>query len=184
MAKAIIALSGPIASGKDTVKKYLIEKFGAASCRFSTILRDVLNRIKMPDSRENMQALSTILRKTFGEELLARVIAEDASGFENEVVAVDGVRRLADIKHLSALPGFVLVAIDAKPELRYERLVKRAENPGDANKTYKQFLKNHDYETETSIPAVMKKADYCLNNDGNLGDLYKQVDDMMKKILH
>ena len=77
MKKLIIGLTGPVASGKGTVKKYIEEKYGAKDCRFSTILRDVLVRIDVPIIRENLQKVSTTLRQLFGEDLLARVIAKD-----------------------------------------------------------------------------------------------------------
>lgn len=180
MLKTILGLVGPIASGKDTVKKYLEQKYDATGCRFSSILRDILERINLPNSRENMQGLSTILRQKFGEDILAKAIAADAIKLKGDIVVVDGVRRLADIKFLKRAPNFALVAIDAKPEIRYQRLVKRAENAGDAKKTYRQFLKDHQYETELTIPILMKKAKYKLDNNGSLADLYKQIDKLIK----
>ncbi|KKT74778.1 MAG: hypothetical protein UW71_C0014G0011 [Parcubacteria group bacterium GW2011_GWB1_44_7] len=179
MAKIILGLVGPIASGKDASKKYLEKKYGALGCRFSSILRDILERINLPNSRENMQGLSTILRQKFGEDILAKAVATDAVKLKSRTVVVDGVRRLADIKFLERAPGFTLVAIDAKPEIRYERLVKRAENSGDAKKTYKQFLKDHQYETELAVPVLMKKAKSKLDNNGSLADLYKQIDKLI-----
>ena len=104
MAKIILGLVGPIASGKDTVKKYLEKKYGATGCRFSSILRDILERIDLPNSRENMQELSTILRQKFGEDILAKAIASDAIKLKSNIVIVDGVRRMADIKFLKNTP--------------------------------------------------------------------------------
>ncbi len=182
MAKIIFGLVGPIASGKDTVKKYLQQKYRAEGCRFSTILRDVATRISLPNSRENLQVLSTVLRRQFGEDILAKAIAKDASNFDRDVVVVDGVRRMADIKHLSELPNFSLLGVDADPKIRYERLVKRNENVGDDKKTYDQFLKDHEYETELEIPAIMKKAKYSLDDNGNFDDLYRQIDKIMANL--
>ncbi|MEK7107890.1 MAG: hypothetical protein AAB814_01845 [Patescibacteria group bacterium] len=176
MAKIILGLVGPIASGKDASKKYLEKKYGACGCRFSSILRDVLTRVSLPHSRENLQGLSTILRQRFGEDVLAKVITNDVVKMGSDIVVVDGIRRMADITYLRKLPNFVLTAIDATPEIRHERLVKRGENVGDAKKTFKQFLKDHQYETELAIPMLMKKAKYKLNNNGSLADLYKQID--------
>lgn len=182
MAKVIFGLVGPIAGGKDTVKKYLEEKYGAESCKFSTSLRDVLARISVPMSRENVQKISTVLRQSFGEDLLAKVIAKDAANFKKDIVVVDGVRRMADIKYLGELQNFALLAIDVNPKIRYERLIKRNENVGDAEKTYAEFLKDHEYETELEIPAIMKKARYVLDNNGGFEDLYKQIDEIMTKL--
>ena len=182
MAKVILGLVGPLASGKDTVKKYLADKYKAENCRFSTILRDVLNRIEVPVGRQNLQNLSTILRKNFGEDVLAKVIAGDVVKMKSDIVVVDGVRRMADIKYLSELPNFFLTVIDAKPEIRYERMLKRNENVGDDKKIYEQFLKDHDAEADREVPEVIKHAKYKITNDDSLTDLYKQVDELVAQL--
>ena len=182
MAKIILGLVGPIASGKDTVKKYLESKYKAENCRFSTILRDVLNRIEVPIDRENLQQLSTILRQNFGEDVLAKVIASDVNKMKSDIVVVDGVRRMADIKYLNDLPNFFLTVIDADPKIRYERLVKRNENTGDNKKTYEQFLKDHEAEADREVPIVIKEAKYKINNNSSLAHLYKQIDGLVAKL--
>ena len=75
MSKVIIGLVGSLASGKETTKKYLIQKYSAQDCRFSSILRDVLERVAVSNSRENLQKISTVLRANFGEDLLSKAIA-------------------------------------------------------------------------------------------------------------
>ena len=182
MNKIILGLVGSLASGKETTKRYLVEKYNAKDCRFSTILRDVLVRIAVPVSRENLQKLSTILRSNFGENLLAKAIAMDASKFEADIVVVDGVRRFTDIEHLNELPNFVLIKIDADPKIRYERMKLRNENAGDAQKTFEEFLKDEEAEADKQIPEVMKTAKYAIDNSGSLEDLYKQIDEILKKL--
>ena len=180
--KIIIGFTGLMASGKDEAKKYLETKYGAKSFRFSTIMRDILKRINVEMSRYNLSALSLCLRQTFGEDLFAKVIASDASQAESEIVVVDGIRRLADIVHLTKLDGFHLVAIEADPQIRYERMIKRGENVGESEKTYEQFLEDHQTETELTIPEVMSQADLKINNDGDLANLYQQIDKIVTKI--
>jgi dephospho-CoA kinase len=179
MSKIIIGFVGQIASGKDVSKKYLADKYDAQSCRFSTILRDVLIRIGAEIRRENLQKISTALRQNFGEDLLANAIAKDASSLNSDIVIVDGVRRMTDIMHLNALPHFFLVKIEADPKLRYERMKLRNENVGDDKKSYEDFLKDQEAEADKEIPLVMKTAKYTLNNDGSLVDLYKQLDKLI-----
>ena len=183
MAKVIIGLVGQMASGKDVTKKYLEARYLAGSCRFSTILRDVLDRISVPQTRENVQKISTVLRDAFGQDLLAKVIANDSIKHDAEVVAIDGVRRDADIVHLRSLPNFFLIAVDAKPEIRHARMVKRNENVGDGDKTFEQFMQDHKAETEVQIPGVMAEADFTIdNNPDGFDSLYQSVDRIMTEI--
>ena len=182
MNKIILGLVGPLACGKETVKKYLVENYKAKDCRFSTILRDVLNRTAVPVSRENLQKLSTVLRANFGENLLAKAIAMDASKLDADIVVIDGVRRPTDIEHLNELPNFFLIKIDAEPRLRYERLIKRNENEGDEKKTFEQFLKDHEAEADKLVPLVMATAKHAIDNNGSFEDLYKQVDEIVEKV--
>jgi len=182
MNKIIFGLVGPLASGKGTVKQYLIKKYNAEDCKFSTVLRDVLKRISIPVTRENLQNISTVLRETFGEDLLSKSIAKDVSDMEASMIVIDGVRRPSDIKYLTELPNFVLVKIDASPKVRYERLVLRNENGGDDKKTYEQFLKDHQAEADRLVPEVMASAKWSINNDGSFDDLYKQIDEIVEKL--
>jgi dephospho-CoA kinase len=94
---------------------------------------------------------------------------------------VDGIRRLSDINHLMKLPNFILIAMEAKPEIRYARLIKRGENADDTTKTYEQFLADHQRSTEISIAEVVVKATEHLNNDGDLKNLQTQIDAIVKK---
>lgn len=181
MSKIIIGLVGTLASGKGAVKKYIIEKYQAQDCRFSTILRDVLNRVNVPISRENLQNVSTVLRKEFGEDLLAKAIANDASNLNSDIVVIDGIRRLSDIGHLVDLPNFVLVSVDADPKIRFQRLVERNENAGDDKKTFEQFLLDQNVEADRQIPEVIKIAKEKIDNSGDLNGLYKQIDEIISK---
>lgn len=182
MSKIIIGFTGPIASGKDASQKYLSEKYGAISFRFSTIMRDILQRLSLEINRLNLSRLSSILRENFSEDLFAKVIANDVNNSPAKLIIVDGIRRQADIKYLRDIPNFYLVGINADPEIRYKRLIKRKENIGDENKTYKQFIADHQLETELSIPVIMAQANYQINNDLSLENLYQQLDKIILSI--
>lgn len=180
MEKKIFVFTGLLASGKGTVAKYLVEKYQASSFRFSTMLRDVLKRLYMPDSRENMQMISQLLREGISQDIMSRVIAQDASNATTDLVVIDGARRMTDIEYLKKLPGFVLVAIEVDQKLRYQRLVARNENPGDDKKTFEQFVLDEKAEAESEIPFLMQQATLKIDNNGSLEDLYKQLDNLVK----
>lgn len=176
MSKIILGFTGLPACGKGTAAKYYSEKYGAPTFRFSTSMRDLLDRLYLPQSRENMSTISRITREAFGQDLYAKVMAGDVGKADHDIVVVEGIRRMDDVAELKKLPNFKLVAIEADMKIRYERLKVRGENSDDNTKTWEQFQKDHELETEVSIPPVMAQADVVVNNGGTLEDFYKQLE--------
>ena len=179
--KLILGFTGLLASGKGAAAKYLEEKHQAGAYRFSTMLRDLLNRLYLPQSRDLLVKMSESMRAAFGEDVLAQTMANDVANDAHQIIVVEGIRRLADIAYLSKLPNFVLVEIFADPKVRYARLIKRGENKDDNSKTYEQFLADHQRSTEVSILEVIKHATERTDNNGNLESLRKQLDELVKK---
>jgi dephospho-CoA kinase len=182
--KIIIGLVGEIASGKGTAAQYLQERYGAEICRFSTPLRDVVKRLHMDVDRQTMQAMSKCLRETFGQDLLAKIITEDAKKSPANIVVVDGIRREADIVYLKEIPRFALVYITADMEIRYQRIIGRNENQDDQQKTFEQFVKDHEAETELDIPKLGATVDEAcrIDNNGNLEQLRRRLDEVIEEI--
>ncbi len=182
MEKIILGLISEMAGGKETVKKYLEKNYQAKSCRFSSIMRDIIDRLYLEKSRDNIQKLSTALRQIYGEDILALSIKREVENINAKIVVVDGVRREADIKYLKELNNFYLITIEADSKIRYERLKNRNENPGDSEKSYDDFLADHEKEADKQIPSVMKNANYTIDNNSDLKKLYNQIDKIIEKI--
>lgn len=180
MAKIILGFTGLPACGKGTAAKYYSKKYGSPTFRFSTSMRDLLDRLYLPQSRENMSAISRITRETFGQDLYAKVMAGDVGKADHDIVIVEGIRRMEDVQELKKLANFKLVAIEADMKVRYERLKIRGENSDDNTKTWEEFKADHQLETELTIPSVMEKADIRIDNNGSLEDLHKQLDELVK----
>ncbi len=179
---AIIGLVGHLASGKGTAAKYLVERHGAVGLRFSDSLRETLAIYDQPNTRDNMQELSTLLRQRFGENVLARAIAKKARSLGAGLVVVDGVRRLTDLDGLSELANFVLVAVDADQRVRYRRYIDRSENEGDRETTFEQFSQQDVAEAEEQIPEVMRHAKFTIDNGGTVDDLYRELDGVVAAV--
>jgi len=181
--KIIIGLVGQIACGKGTVAKYLEKQHGAGKYRFSTILRDIMERLYLKESRKNISLLSKIIRENFGEDALTKTIINEVKNDDNNLIVIDGIRRLEDVKLLRKIKGFILVRVVADPKKRYKRLVSRAENAGDAEKTYEEFLRDQEREADAQIPEVMSQADEEINNDGTYEELLRQTEKLYQKLL-
>ncbi len=180
MSKIIIGLTGEMASGKTTTASYLQEKHRASVYRFSDILRDTLKRLHKENKRKNLQEVSTMFREIFGEDALAKAVAEDVKADSNRIIAIDGVRRLGDIEQLKRIEGFKLAYLEADLEVCHQRISKRNENMDDQGKTLSEFKKDRQREAEQQIRELKKFANFVVDNNGTLDELYKQIDRLVK----
>lgn len=184
MSKIIIGLAGEIACGKGTAAKHIETKYQAGSYRFSTMLRDVANRLYVEQTRDNIATLSTMLRQNFGEDLFAKVMAEDVRRDEKEVIVIDGIRRLADIEYLEKIPEFKFVYVETDIRKCYERITKRGENTDDNNKTFEKFVEEHNLESELQIKDLKNYADFVIDNDEDFNHLHEQIDKIIETCKH
>lgn len=179
--KKIIGLAGEIASGKGTAAEYIRNVYGGRVYRFSGMLRDLAERLYLEENRDNLQKMSTAVREYFGQDILCKTIYEDVKRDDGRYIVIDGVRRFQDVEKLKNLEEFSLVYIKADMEKRYQRITKRGENADDNSKTLEEFKKDNQKEAEKQIQELEKEADFVIDNNGSLEDLYRQIDDILKK---
>lgn len=182
MGKIILGISGEMASGKDTVAHYIVNRYGAKMFMFSDPLRDILTRLHLPQTRENLTLVSGSLRTTFGDDILSHIVANDAVKDPGRLVVIDGVRRKSDIEAVRAFPEFSLLYVEADMRLRYDRLHNRHQNADDDTKTFEEFRKDHELETEVGIPELKPQARFVVDNAGTLEELYARVDAVMEEL--
>ena len=103
----------------------------------------------------------------------------------SKITLYDDNNTPAEVEALRKREDFILLEIRAPRELRWERLVERGRT-GDAE-TFEQFtlqeeseLVAHD-ESGQALIATGKMADVVIHNNGNVNDLYKQLDAFMEE---
>lgn len=180
--KIILAIAGDIAAGKNAMADYIAKKHHGRSYRSSEVLRDILQRMNLAETREHMQKVSTMIREYFGDDIISRVAAADLKKIKNRIVAINGVRRLADIGFLKKDFAVKLIYVEADAKKRYARLCERAENQDDSAKTFSQFKKDHTREAEQQIKGLKNEADFVVENNGTRKEFYRKIDEVIKKI--
>lgn len=180
----IIGLVGFVASGKGTIVKYLVDRYHGVSLKFSDILRDILDRLYEDQSRENMSHLGTWIRQEFGNDTLIRTILKDLEKKTGDLFILDGIRSHAEADVLLNRQDARLWAIDCDMRMRYERIIKRGENPGEQELTFDRFVAQHDLPSEKEIAGIMDRAHVHIHNGGDLAALYAQIDQHMTGIAH
>jgi dephospho-CoA kinase len=182
MSSHIVGVVGTPGSGKSYVMEYLKTHYGGESFRFSDFLSHVLTKMNIPQSRENMIKLSVGLRNEFGEDLFSHAIAAEALRSEADLVLIDGFRRVGDLAAFRPMANFALIAVNADPKHRYERMKKRGEKASETEMTWEQFEAEEKAPTEVTIPETITYANHVIMNDGTKEELESQIDGIMKAI--
>ncbi|WP_456474681.1 AAA family ATPase [Candidatus Pyrohabitans sp.] len=180
--RVVIGVMGKIGSGKSEASRYIAKKYNGRIFRFSDILKDILQRLHMELRRENFIALGSALRREFGDGVIARALKQDILASDAQVVVVDGVRYPEEVEMIRSFENSVLVYIHAFSEVRYQRAVERGEK-GEAAMGYEEFLKNDSAETEKRIDELVKLADYRIDNNGTLEELYAALERVLDELI-
>lgn len=182
--KIVIGVLGEQGSGKGTVVEYIKNKYHTTHFRYSQILDDMLDRLSIPKNRPNHAKLVEVLSNGFGEDFLAHAMFRDIEHEKNPIIVIEGIRRWPEVKIITHLPNFTMIFVTANEKTRYKRIITRGEKVGETELTFEEFQEHGKLSTERLIHEIGKTADFQISNDGDLGDLHKKIDEVMKKILH
>jgi len=179
MMKLVVGIIGKICSGKGVSCKHLEEAYGAETFRFSDILKEVLKRLHIPNTRPNLQTLGAQLRESFGPEVLADALRADIEAGSAEVAVIDGIRYDSEVELLRGFEDNTLIYITAPLETRHKRALARATR-GEEDITPEEFKKAEGAETEKFIEEVGKKADHKIENTGTIEELKEKIDKILE----
>lgn len=180
--KIIIGIAGRMGCGKGRASAYLIKKYQAQRFRSSDPLREALDIFAIPQSRLYMGKLSTFLRSTCGEDTITQTLVRRIKKSEAEICIFDGMRRKIDEETFRKFGHFTLIFIETDEKMRYERYLKRNENPGDADMSYHEFDQRSNAESEQEIDLLKQKADFIVKNDETLQELEQRIEEIIQKI--
>lgn len=184
----LIGIVGPIACGKGVVVDYLKQKQGYISFSLSSILHDELKKRGVTVfTRTTLQDLGDEMRKKDGDGVLAKRAMykiQSALGGPNsnsKKIIIEGIRNPGEVAYLRTIPGFYLIAIDARKDIRYQRILKRGKpwDPKDWETFKKVDGRDRGDGTDTNgqqVRKCMKYADVRFKNNAGVTQLYARIE--------
>lgn len=165
----VIAFTGLPGSGKSEAVA-VAEQHGWTVVRMGDEVRAEAKRRGVELSDENLGRIADELRRREGMDVWAR---RSLPGKADRAV-IDGIRNIEEIEYFrEQLDDFVLVAIHASPDTRYQRLRQRG-RADDA--TSREALRERDErELGWGIGSVVAMADVVIVNEGSLEELQRKV---------
>ena len=184
--RRLIGISGATASGKSTIAQGLIEHFKADTNRFSKILADLATTLTIPTDKASLQHLSTTLRETLGEDVLARGMCEWVKKNPTDTIVIEGIRRIVDCDLLSEVARstgrtWTLLYIEVPYEERFRRINARLMQEGMLPLTPEIFHQLDTQECESELPTLQNRAQHILTNDQPAQDTTKRALTLLQK---
>lgn len=181
----IIGITGTLGSGKGTVVEYLVREKGFAHFSARDFIVEEVRRRGLPVNRDSTTEVANDLRKTHGPAYIVEALYERAAAGRRPAV-IESLRAVAEVEALRQHGGFWLLAVDADPKTRYQRINARKTELDKIS--FEKFLRDEEREMENpeahkqNIAACIKLADYHIQNNGTVGELEAEVNRAFKEM--
>lgn len=180
----IIGVTGTLGAGKGTIVEYLQHK-GFEHYSVRGFLNERLTAQGKEHTRDNMVTLANKLRAENSPSYIAEQLFEQASKKGGDAV-IESLRTSGEVQALRAKGNFYLLAVDADPKMRYERIQKRASSTDSVS--YEEFVVQEQREMHSTDPnkqnifACMNLADYNIKNNWTIRELETAVNLILRAI--
>ncbi len=173
----LIGLTGTNSAGKGEAAAFFKKK-GYSYLSLSDLIREELLKNGEDVSRNNLIKKGNELREKFGPDILGRLIMRKVRGRS----VIDSIRNTAEVEFFKKQEGFILLAIDAPVELRYERARKRGRDESAA--TLQEFIEKEREEMTScekgqQLQRCLEMADGVINNDGTLEEFHEKLEEWL-----
>ena len=177
----IIGITGTNGAGKGTVVDYLVQKKAFVHFSARAYITKLLEKEGKEANRENLIERGNELREKYGPSAIAILLYDEAVKTGQNCI-IESIRTLGEIELLRSKGNFILLAVDADPKIRYERVVLRALATDKVS--FEKFVELEKIEMENTDPnkqnisVCVKNADFVIQNNGDLEELYRQIEEI------
>ena len=179
-----VGVAGLNAAGKTEVVRFL-ERRGCYPASLSDVIREDLASDQIEPTRDAMISRGRELRERYGPAVLAERVAARLPSDRNHVI--DSIRHPAEVEALRAGGEFVLVWVEASPEVRFERA--RSRGRVGTPESFEAFQAEQARELQSDdavgqqLLAVRELADEVIANDGDLEALHAEAHRILERHL-
>jgi dephospho-CoA kinase/predicted RNA binding protein with dsRBD fold (UPF0201 family) len=179
----VIGFVGMPASGKSEAAA-VAKEMGIPVVVMGDIVREHMRDLGVKINEKNVGLTANKLREEHGMDAIAKMCIPIIQRQKTSVVVIDGIRGYAEVIAFKNEfdESFKLIAIDASPELRYERAKKRARSDDAVND--ESFKIKDDRELGWGLAEALNNADICVLNDGSLEEFRSLISNILAKQLN
>ncbi len=186
-----VGITGPPGAGKTTSVK-ILEKYGCKSITMGDVVREEAKRQGIPLDAESLTKFAGEMREKYGKAIWAAKTLEKIREMAkkgdvgNGIIVIDGIRNPEEVELFREYffrkgSRFLLIKIDAPPEIRYRRMLERGRE--DEIKSFEEFVEREREEMSWGLGKVMEMADISIQNVGTIEDLERILVEILWKVL-
>lgn len=183
----IIGITGTLGAGKGTIVDYLVANKDFAHYSVREYLVKEITKRGLTVNRDAMVLVANELRAKHNPSYIVEQLYDIALQKQKNCV-IESIRTPGEAEMLKTKGNFFLFAVDAAPELRYERISLRASETD--NVSYETFIANEQREMTSNDPnkqnlkKCIELADCTLMNNGSIEELYSDLILVLQNIEH
>jgi dephospho-CoA kinase len=180
----IIGITGTLGAGKGTLVEYLTGKKGFEHFSVRAYLLEEIGRRGLPGNRDSMFNVANELRALHGSSYVTDQLYNIAVRSGKNCV-IESIRTPGEIDSLRKKSSFFLIAVDADPHLRYERIHERKSETDHVS--YETFMEDEERELNTTDPnkqnlkKCLAMADAVVTNNSTKEDLFRQLEKVLEE---
>lgn len=178
----IIGITGTLGAGKGTIVDYLVKEKGFLHFSVRAFISEEIIKRGMTVSRDSMVVVANDMRRNNSPSYITDCLYELALAAGKSSV-IESIRTPGEIFSLRQKGRFILLSVDADPQIRYQRIRRRQSETDQVD--YVKFLENEKREMNSTDPNAQnlskcfELADYQLLNNGTIRQLNRQVEEIL-----